>query len=266
MKCEFIYKNKRKDIIPINIILQQSIHQYTQLYVICDIYTELPEKIIIIDLFTGMYIFYKKLDSHQIAIYFCNENIKINSNQFLYLDSFTNQINNNTTVKLFAENFTIYTLNHIRKKHRPKHLEITHQYITDDDKTHKDIISHEFTDGIGYRKMQFTSIDIQYIKTLIEYICISCEYIELQCKLQYQNVRIGQLIVLNNKTYRILYIYHNFQERITTIRCHQYIEDISFHFCDKIQIKETIHEIDSIEIITPEYTENHYSVTITPNI
>lgn len=266
MQCTFVYKNQEYTFIPHNIIFQQSIHQYAQVYVICSLDIKTPEKLIINQLFTGIFIFQKQINSHEIALYFCNENIKINSNEFLYMNSFTNKIENVTYNQLKSENLLIYKMEYIINKHKPRYLEITHQYITDDDKIHRDIIFHEFSDGIGYKRIQFNSIDTKYIRTLIEHICINYSYIKIHCQLQYENIRIGDLITIDNKIYRILHIHHNFINKQTIIKCHNYIKDISFHFCDRISRKETIQEINSIEIITPECTENHYYIRITPNL
>ena len=270
MNCMFIYKKHTKQINNIiNIMFHQQYHQYAQLYIICDISINNPEKIEIYDLFTGEFIFSQKLTDTTKALYFCNKNIKINSNEIIYINSQNNKILNNKIPEIFANQLNIYSIRHSIIKHLPRYLEISHQYIINEkgiDVLNKDIISHEFENGIGYRRISFQQIDTQYIKSLIQHMIFSSESIEIQCSLQYANIRIGYIIIINKVKYRILFIYHNFLKQITVLKCHIYIEQISFNFCDSKHIKSCIKKLNSIEIVTPDITENHYYMSITPNI
>jgi hypothetical protein len=269
MECTFIYETTEQIVHPINIIFHQKYHQYAQLYVICGIFIDNPRKIQINNLFTGEFIFSQNLTKTTKAIYFCNHNIKINSNEILYLDSYTNQLLPKEIPEISINSLNIQ--NKISKiiKHIPRHLEISHQYMVNYkglDVLHKDIISHEFENGIGYRKLSFQQIDTQYITSLIAHMIFSRESIELTCCIYYKNIRIGYIININEVKYRILSIYHNFLKQITILKCHVYIEQISFNFCDSIKVKPTTKQLNYMEIATPEIIENHYSISINPNI
>jgi hypothetical protein len=269
MECTFIYENTKQIVRTINIIFHQKYHQYAQLYVICGIFIDNPRKIQINNLFTGEFIFSQNLTKTTKAIYFCNENFKINSNEILYLDSYTNKLLSEKIPEIPINSLRIHHKIYKIIKHIPKYLEISHQYMVNCkgiDILHKDIISHEFKDGIGYRKLSFQQIDIQYIKSLIKHMIFSRESIEITCYIYYESIRIGYIINIDNIKYRISSIYHDFLRKITTLTCNIYIEQISFNFCDSIKIESTVKQLNFMEITTQEIIENHYSISINPNI
>ncbi len=270
MQCILIYNNNIKiSITPINIIFQQKYHQYGQLYIICPIYIENPQKIEIKNLFIGEFIFSHNLQNNTKSIYFCNTNFKIDSNEILYLDSYKNTLISKEIPEIFQNFLHIYNLDYQIINHLPKYLEISHQYILNVnglDILHKDIISHEFENGIGYRKISFQQIDAQYIKSLIQHMIFSTRSLEIKCFLCYENIRMGYIITINDVKYQISFIYHNFLKQITILKCHIYIREISFTFCDSIKVESKIKQINSMEIITPYTIENHYSISIDTNI
>jgi hypothetical protein len=270
MRCIFIYNHQEIDFTPVDIIFQQNYHQYSQIYIICSLFIEIPEKIVIKNLFTGEFIFSKPLNDNLQAIYFVNENFKIDSNRILYLDSYTNKLITDGDCRILHMNkLKICSLQQEITQHLPRYLDINHQNITMDSNSEiiqKNIFHLGFSKGIGYKNVNFQKIDISYIKSYVENMIIQSQHIRIEMPLFYESIRIGDIIHIYDKEYRILFIKHKFLTYKTIIKCHIHVRNINISKQNYKKIPSKTQELNSINIYTPELIEKHHKIQVDADI